>query len=161
MPGRTYEQSSESGRERHVPIPYARLEDATPTLHDAAAVLSAVPGTQITGVSVTLDAVNSVAILNVARGAVYRQNVRNCITYNAGNENAWRALNIGDPVYYDRSNTMPAGYYLSTSPLDRTGAANPLFGWVVLLQNETAASYPKGIAIAPGSSIPDCAIQLA
>ncbi len=160
MPGITYEQSSESGRERHVPIPYARLTDATPTLHDPAEVISAVPGTQITGVSISLDAVRSVAILNVAQGAVYRQNIRNCITYAANIENAWRVVNIGDPVWYDNSATMlVGGWQLSTSPLDDLGVANTLFGHVVMLQDETAASFPKGIAIAPGSTLL-CAIQM-
>ena len=160
MPGRTYEQSSEGGRERHVTIPYARLTDATPTLHDPCEVISAVPGTQITGVSITLDAVQSVAIINVAQGAVYRQNIRNCITYAGNVENAWRAVNIGDPVWYDNSATMVAGgWQLSTSPLDDLGVANTLFGHVVMLQNETAASFPKGIAIAPGSTL-ECAIQM-
>ena len=160
MPGRTYEQSSEAGRERMLPIPYARLEDNPPVLHDPAAVISAIPGTQITGSIITIDAVTSVAILNVARGAVVRQNVRNVITYSGSAEQNYRALNIGDPVYYDRSATMPALYFLSTSPIDRLGVANPLWGWVVLAQNEVAASYPKaptGVA----TSIPDVAIMQA
>ena len=158
MPGATYEQSSEAGRERMLPVPYARLSDATPTLHDPCEVTSAVPGTAINGVSVALHAGTSTAIINVAKGTVTRQFVRNCITYNMGAENAWRAINIGDPVWYDDGATMVAlGLQLSTSPLDSAGVANSLFGFVVMLQDETAASFPKGGAGA--GSTQTCAVM--
>lgn len=158
--GQNYEQSSEGGRERHLDIPYARMEDTTPsTIHPPAAVLSVLPGTQICGTIITLDATDSIAVLNVAKGAVYRHNLRTVLTYNAGNENTWGAVNVGDPVYYDRSNTMPADCNLSKSPLDRLGAANPLFGYVVMEQDETAASFPKAAGAAGNTWL--CAIMQA
>ena len=139
-----YEQSSEGGRERHIIIPYARLTDATPTLHDPAEVICALPGSSITGTVITLDAIDSVAVINVADGAVYRHNVRNVATYNAQAEATWQALNIGDMVYYDNSATMPAGVYLSVSPLDNLGVANTPFGHIIALQDQTAADFPVG-----------------
>lgn len=152
-----YEQSSEAGRERMVAIPYARLVDTTPTLHDPAAVTCAVAGQELTGTVITLDAVNSVAILNTADGATFLHNVRNVATYNGGNENTFQALNIGDKVYYDPSATMPAYTKLSTSPLNASGTANPVFGTIVMLQDETASSFPKGSSQA--GSTQECAVR--
>lgn len=138
-----YEVSSE-GAVRHWEIPYARLEDATPTPSNPAAVLSRLAGTQLTGTILTVDARTSVAVLDVTASMVYRQPVRNVLTYAAGAEATWGNANIGDPVYYDRSATMPAGVYLSLSPLDAAGAANPLFGHVVPMDDTDMALYPKG-----------------
>lgn len=125
-----YEVSSE-GAVRHWEIKYASLEDATPTPTNPAAVISAVPGTQLTGTILTIDADNSVAVIDFTHSMVYRHYVRNVLTYNQGNEATWGDINVGDPVYYDGSGTMPAGVYLSTSPLDASGVANPVFGFVV------------------------------
>jgi hypothetical protein len=146
-----YEQSSESGRERVIRVPYSRLVDVTPTLHDPAAVTSLLPGAEITGTILTLDATNSVAIINVADGAVYRHNVRNVLTYNPGvAELTWGLINIGDPVYYDSSASMPANCKLSTSPLNTGAAANTRFGHIVMLQDEVDAGtdFPRGSASA-------------
>lgn len=140
-----YEVSSESSRERDWPFPYARLLDATPALHDPAAVITLLPGVGITGTVLSLDAINSIAVINTAQGAVYWHNVRNVLTYNAGAENTWGAINIGDPIYYDNSATMPANTWLSTSPLNNVGAVNTLFGWAVWApEKEAAAAFPKG-----------------
>lgn len=141
-----YEVSSE-GAVRHWEIPYARLEDTTPTPTNPAKVTSAVPGTEMTGTILTIDATNSIAVIDFTHSMVYRFDVRTVLTYNAGNENTWQALNIGDTVYYDGSATMPAGVYLSVSPLDNTGAANPIFGHIVPAPSTTgwdtdAASFP-------------------
>ena len=138
-----YEVSSESGRERHVRIPYASLEDTTPTLHDPAQV-DGTAGVELNGTVITLDATDSVTILNVAQGATYWHNVRNVLTYSGAVENTFAAIAIGMRVYYDTSATMPAGCYLSLSPLDATGADNSPFGWIVLNQDEDADSYAKG-----------------
>lgn len=141
-----YEVSSE-GAVRHWEIPYARLEDATPTPSNPAAVLSLVPGTQLTGTILTIDAGASVAVIDFTNSMVYRQTVRNVLTYGAGVEATWGPINIGDPIYYDRSATMPAGTYLSTSPLDNLGAANPLFGYAVPMDDADMALFPKGAAL--------------
>lgn len=142
-----YEVSSE-GAVRHWEIPYARLEDATPTPSLPAAVLSVIPGTQLTGHILTVDPGDSVAVIDFTPSMVYWDEVRNVLTYAAAVEATWGAINIGDPVFYDRSATMPAGVYLSTSPLDNTGAANPLFGYVVPRDDDDMALYPKAGIVA-------------
>lgn len=150
-----YEVSSE-GAVRHWEVPYARLEDATPTPSNPAAVLSRVPGTQLCGTILTVDAGASIAIIDFTASMVYREDVRNVLTYAAGVEATFGNINVGDPVFYDRSPTMPAGVYLSTSPLDNAGVANPLFGFVVLDADEVAADFPKGAATA---STQECAVM--
>ena len=140
-----YEVSSE-GAVRHWEVPYARLENATPLASEAAALISRVVGTQITGTVLVADVVTSIAVVDVTCSMVYRHWVRNVITYGGGAENGWAAINIGDPVFWDGSNTMPAAVYLSTSPLDRLGAANPLFGHVVPANVPDMATFPKGAA---------------
>lgn len=151
-----YEVSSE-GAVRHWEIPYARLEDATPTPSNPAAVLSLLPGTQLTGTILTIDATNSVAVIDFTCSMVYNHDVRNVLTYAAAVEATWGPINIGDPVYYDRSATMPAGVFLSTSPLDNTGAANALFGHVVPMNDTDMALYPKGAALV--ASTQECGVM--
>ncbi len=137
-------ESSVEGAPFHWEIPYARLEHVTPTETNAAAVLSAVVGTQLTGTILTIDATASVAVIDFTPGMVYRHQVRNVLTYGGGVEATWGQLNIGDPIYYDRSATMPAEVFLSKSPLDNTGAANALFGHVVGADEADMLLYPKG-----------------
>jgi len=155
-----YEVSSE-GCVRHWEIPYARLTHNTPMETNAAQVIGLLPGHELTGTVLTIDAVNSVAVIDFTAGAVYRHDVRNCTGWaggGAGAENAWALVNIGDPVYYDDSTNMPAGVYLSTSVNNNAAGpvANPLFGFVVPSDPvDMAAFLPagKGIAIAPGSTL--------
>lgn len=125
-------------------VPFARLTDATPTPSNPCELTSLLAGTQLCGTIMTVDTADSIAIVNFAPGFVGNWNVRNVLTYNAGVENTWTAINIGDPVYYDNSATMPAGVYLSMSPLDNLGTANSLFGYIVCVTSEAAALYPKG-----------------
>lgn len=155
-----YEVSSE-GAVQHWEFGFARLDNATPTPTEPAKVLSAVIGNDITGTVLTTDVISvpNVAVIDVTHSMVYRHNIRNVITYGGGFEVAWRVLNEGDPVYYDNSATMPADYYLSTSPLNNLGAANPLFGFAVAADEAERALYPLGIAIAPGSSLPDVSVM--
>jgi len=140
-----YEASSE-GAVRHWEIPYARLEDTTPTETMPVEVTSLTVGSQLTGTCLTVDADESVAVVDFTCGMVYYQEVRNVLTYNAGvAELTWGAINIGDEVYYDGSASMPAGVYLSTSPLEfAAGANNTRFGWVVSINDTDMALYPKG-----------------
>lgn len=153
----SYEQSSESGRERMVRIPYARLTDQTPTLHDPARVTGLLAGGQMCGTVVTLDTVRSVALLNVAEGAIYLHNVRNVLTYQGGPaELTWGPINVGDPVYYDPDSDAINGIKLSTAVAQQNGTANPRFGIVVLLQEEGASDFPKGNAQA--GSTQECAV---
>lgn len=149
-----YEHSS--GPVHTIAVPYARLTDATPTIGNPCELLSVTAGTQLCGTLMTIDATDSIAIVNVAPGFIGNWEVRNVLTYNAGVENTWGAINVGDPVYYDNSATMPAGVYLSTSPLDNTGAANTLFGHIACITSEAAALYPLGGITA---STQDCQVM--
>ena len=155
-----YEQSSEGGRERMLPMPFTRLTDATPTLGDPAQVTGLIAGLMITGTVINPGTTaDPYAVLNVADGAVFKHNVRNTLTYGAGPvaEATWGALNLGDPVYYSAEQDVLNGIKLSTSPLQSDGAtANTLFGHIVLEQDETSASFPKGTVTA---STHVCAIQ--
>lgn len=156
----SYENSSEAGRERMVTLPYARLTDVTPTLHDPAQVTSAVVATNFHGTVITLDATDSMVVLNCADGAQYNHNIRNVITYDGQDaETGWRVINVGDVVYYDATaDANTAGVCkLSTSPLDGAGAANAIFGHVVLMRGETnAADFPKGAGGAGSNHV--CAV---
>lgn len=145
-----YEVSSE-GAVRHWTFPYAELCDTTPTPTNAANVVGRLPGSDITGTILTIDATRSQAVIDVTCGMVYRHDVRNVLTYTGGaGELTWGPINIGDPVYYDPSPSMVAlGIYLSTSPLDHDGVANTRFGWVVAAPSTTgfdtdSASFPLG-----------------
>lgn len=163
MPDRptgSYEQSSESGRERHIIIPWARQLDATPALHDPVAVTSLTVGTEICGTIVTLGtAADPVSVINFAEGAKYRQWVRNVLTWGGGPAEAtWGPINIGDPVYYDAESDAANGVKLSTSPLTSAAANNPRFGTVVMLQEEDADDFPKGDDQA-GSNQECCVLQ--
>jgi hypothetical protein len=147
-----YQLSSE-GAVRHWPIPYDRLEDITPTETMPAAVQSRIDGNQLTGTILSVDAGSEIAIVDVTASMAYWHTVRNVLTYVAAAEATIGAINIGDPVFYDRSPTMPAGTYLSTSPQDNLGNANPLFGYVVpgtddSIWDTDEADYPKGGATA-------------
>jgi len=126
-----YEGSSESAV-RHWTFSYAALENVTPDVTEAFAVNGLLAGTQVTGTVLAIDAADSVIVGDVTHSMVYQHNVRNVRTYAAAVENTWGVISEGDPIYYDRSATMPADTDLSTSPLDNTGAANPLFGFAVL-----------------------------
>lgn len=151
-----YEVSSE-GCVRHWEVPYARLTDVTPTPTNPAELTSLLPGTQLTGTILTIDAATSTALIDFTCSMVYEQTVRNVLTYNPGvAELTWGAINVGDIVYYDNSASMPAGTYLSTSPLATDNSANTLFGFVVLDQDETSSSFPKGGITASTQS---CAIM--
>ena len=145
-----------SGPMQTITVPYARLTDATPTPSNPCEIISLLPGTQLCGTIVSTDAADSIAVVNVAPGFIGNWEVRNVLTYAAAIEDTWGAINYGDPVYYDSSATMPAGVYLSTSPLDNAGGANPLFGFIATKNSEAAALYPKGGATA---STQNCQVQ--
>jgi hypothetical protein len=148
-----YEVSS-SGAVRHWEIPFASLEDVTPTVSFPAAVNSLLPGTQLTGTILVVDAADSMAVIDFTCSMVYLHTVKNVLTYAANVEATWGPINIGDPVYYDGSATMIAGEYLSTSPLDNLGVANPLFGHVVPAPagwDTDAATFPHGAALVASS----------
>ena len=142
-----------------IDIPYARLIDATPTASNPACVNGRgyAAGEALSGVILSVDAGDSVATLDIASGNHYYFEVRNVLTYAAAVEATWGAINIGDPVYYDDSATMPAGVYLSTSPLDNAGNPNVKFGHVAPCDNTDLALYPLGAATA---STQNCGVVL-
>ncbi len=157
-----YEQSSETGRERHVPIPWSRLTDTTPTLGDPAQITGLPAGTQQTGTVVNpgVVTVDPYVILNTASGAVYRHNVRNVVTYTAGPvaEATWRAIQIGDTVYYDPEQDVLNGVKLSLAPLQSDAATvNAIFGHVVMMQDEDSADFGKGNTQAGSTHV--CAVM--
>jgi sRNA-binding regulator protein Hfq len=125
MPRQDYEVSSE-GAVRKWDVPVNRLENAaTVNFTDATALVSRINGTQMTGTLITMD--GDMAIVDFTHSMVYKHAVRNIRTYYDGSAATFGVIAIGDPIFYDRSATMPAGVYLSTSPLDVDGNANPLF----------------------------------
>lgn len=139
-----YQVSSE-GAVRHWEVPYVRLENTSPVETNPAAVLSLVPGDQLTGTVLTIDATDSIAVIDFTCSMVYQKLIRNVLTYADAAEATWGPINLGDKVYYDRS-FLVAGVALSTSPLDNGGVANPEFGRVVLNQDECAADFEVGAA---------------
>lgn len=131
----------------HWDVPYARLEDITPTPSNPCAVRSredTVP--QLTGTILSIDADDSIATVDFSSGSIRWWEVRNVLTYSEQAEASWGELNIGDIVYYDRSIlVMPAGVYLSTAPNDSIdGDRNPMFGWIVMRDDADAATFAKG-----------------
>lgn len=140
----------------HWEIPYARMTDATPTPTNPAEVTSRTDSTQLTGTILSIDAAENVAVIDFTAGMVYWHEVRNVLTYAAAVEATWGAINIGDEVYYDHSATMPAGVYLSTSPLNNLGANNTRFGWIVPADDTDMALFPKGGVLA---TTQDCAVM--
>lgn len=154
-----YQVSSE-GAVRHWEIPYARLEDITPTPSHPAAVLSLLQGTNLCGTILTIDAGESIAVIDFTCSMVYRQPVRNVVIWNAGvAETNWAGIEIGDIVYYDDDALQSAlGFPLSTSPLGSDdGLANPRFGFVVGWSDADIANFPKGDNTE--GSTHDCAIM--
>lgn len=149
-----YEHSS--GPVFTIAVPYARLTDVTPTEGNPCELTSLLAGTQLCGTIMTIDAGDSIAVVNVAPCFIGNWEVRNVLTYAAAVEATWGAINVGDLVYYDNSATMPAGVYLSTSPLDNLGVANTLFGAIATITSEAAALYPLGGITA---STQDCQVM--
>ena len=152
-----YEISSD-GVGKHWIVPVARLENAAilgPVLaadHAPTAILGLLPGTQQTGTILSADTINGVpcVVVDTHSEQVFYHFVRNVTSYRQG-EFSWGVINIGDPIYYDRSGTMPAGVYLSTSPLDAASVANPLFGFAASSQ---AWPLPTTVAGANTASVP-------
>ena len=149
-----YEHSS--GPVFTIAVPYARLTDTTPTEGNPCELTSLLAGAQLCGTIMTIDAGDSIAIVNVAPAFIGNWEVRNVLTYSGAAENTWGAINVGDLVYYDNSATMPAGVYLSTSPLDNLGTANTRFGVIATITSEAAALYPLGGVTA---STQDCQVM--
>jgi hypothetical protein len=104
--------------------------------HAPTAILGLLPGTQQTGTILSADTINGVpcVVVDTHSEQVFYHFVRNVTSYRGQGAFSWGVINIGDPIYYDRSAVMPAGVYLSTSPLDSANGANPLFGFAAFSQ---------------------------
>lgn len=158
-----YEVSSE-GAVRHWQIPYGRCSPNPPLVTHAVrvtGVVTAAVGQYVTGTVLSVDAGRSIAVVDFTCSMIYRQDVRNVLTYNIGAEATWGLINIGDPVYLDLTPALIAtDVYLSTSPLlgpGAAGAANPQFGWIMPYDETDLALYPKGGAGA--GSTQDCGVM--
>lgn len=146
-----YEISSEH-EGKHWLVPVARLENAAlggaalAADHYPTALLSRIPGTQRTGTVLSQETVGGadMVVVDVEPDMVYYHFVRNVRTYAGNVENAWGVIAIGDPIYFDRSATMPLGCDLSTSPLDNLGGANALFGFATFSQRVTMPTTAAG-----------------
>lgn len=153
-----YEISSD-GVGQHWIVPVARLENAVilgPVLaadHAPTSILGRLLGTQQTGTILSSETINGVAcvVVDTHSEQVFYHFVRNVRTYAQGVESSWGVINIGDPIYYDRSATMPAGVYLSTSPADSAAGANALFGYAAFSQQWP---LPTTVAGANTASVP-------
>ncbi len=146
-------QVSTSGAERIWTVRQARLQNSAPTQTQPAALLGT-NGKQLCGTVIEVDNTDDVAVIDFTPGRIYAHNVRNVTAYAAGAESTFAQLNEGMVVYYDRSSTMPADYFLSLSPNDKDGNANPIFGYIVAgFEGDT---FPKGAATA--SSVADVPI---
>lgn len=164
MPLRTttydYEVSSEAGRERHVVFPWSRLVDVTPALHDPFCVASRIIGLNICGTVITLGSVADPYIVgNVAEGAIYAHNVSNVCSWAAGDAapDAFCQISIGDPVFYDIAADALYGIKLSLASLyGNETTVRPLFGFVVMMQEEDASDFPKGSVEAASPAL--CAV---
>jgi hypothetical protein len=161
-----YEVASE-GAIRHWEVPYADLSNITPVPSNPALVTGRIPGADLPGTILTIDAINAMAEVDFTSGMVYRLDVIDIAGYAGGGAaNAWLALNIGDPVYYDASAPVFAlGAFLSLSPLESlTGFANTRFGWIVPGPlaggfDTDAASFPQGTGLTPSVLHRVCVMQ--
>lgn len=145
-----YEVSSE-GAVRHWEVSKARLENNAPTATQPCAVLAVAANiNQLAGtILVTDEALHGAGgkvVADFTASMVYKHFVRNVRTYAGAAESTFGAIDQGHLIYYDRSSTMPADVFLSTSPLDKDGAANPLFGRAVLMNEDD--TLPKGAGTA-------------
>lgn len=146
-----YEVSSE-GAVRHWEFTKTRLENTSPVATEPFA-LQAISANvdQLTGTVLTSITGDTKIVGDVTPSMVYKHYVRNVLTYAQAAEATFGAISEGDLIYYDRSATMPTGVYLSTSPLDASDAANPLFGRAVLLNEDD--TFDKGGATASTQTV--------
>lgn len=139
-PSGEYGQVSISSASRHWPVTKARLLRTDPAKFDPVAI----NGSNMTGTAIVIE--DAVALIDTTPGMIYYHNIRNVRTYAAEAEATFGTIAEGAPVYYDKSSTMPANVFLSTSPLDKDGGTNQLFGYVVMGKGEVSADFPKGLA---------------
>jgi hypothetical protein len=147
-----YQVSGKDGG-RQWPIPVTRLENGALGAEDLAeghfptAVKSATNGLQMVGTVLSETDINGVShcVVDLSDNMIYFHDVRNITVYANGTGATPAAINVGDPIYYDRSEDMPDDVFLSLSPLDEDGELNPLFGYASVSQR---VSMPAGTSAA-------------
>jgi hypothetical protein len=91
----------------------------------------------VTGVMVTYDSADDVAIMNIADGFIVRQYVDNTLTYAGAAPATFEQTPVpGQPVYVDDSDDLAAGTTLSMSPLNEDDVRNPMAGILFWCQDE-------------------------
>ena len=101
----------------------------------------------LTGVVITYQSVNDRAVMNLADKVIVRQFVSNILTYNKGLGTAGtfdQSLAVGEPVFVDDSGPLSAGVTLSRSPLNESGSANPMAGYIWRCQDQYDDSGVSG-----------------
>ena len=85
---------------------------------------------ELIGTVVTPEDAAGDSIVDIGQDSAFIHSVRNVRTYTGSPavEATWGAIAQGDYIYFDESPTMPAGVFLSTSPLADDGTANKVFG---------------------------------
>jgi hypothetical protein len=91
----------------------------------------------VCGAVLTYDATSGRIVMNIAPGAIYKAYVENILTYSGGDANIFEtAPEIGQPVFVDDSDDLPAGVTLSLSPLNDADEPNPRAGVIWYCQDE-------------------------
>ena len=99
----------------------------------------------LTGVVMTYNSANDRAIMNLADKVIVRNYVSNIMAYTTGDGSTFdQSLAVGELVYVDDSGPLSSGVTLSRSPLNESGSANPLAGFVWRCQDEYDDSGASG-----------------
>ena len=156
--GTDWQQSSEPYVNRKVALAYIWPEAAksgsgtkdalADGLHPVVAVglrAGAERGLQPTGVVVTFDSADDIAIINFADGYIVRQYVANILTYAQAAAATFETTPYpGQPVYVDDSDDLAEGVTLSMSPLNEDDLRNPFAGVLFWCQDEYKDSGKGG-----------------
>lgn len=96
----------------------------------------------VTGAVITYNSDTEIAVMNFGDKYIVRAYVVNILTYSEGAAATWvNTVYPGYPVYVDDSAPVAAagaGVTLSFSPLNASGAPNPLAGYIFWCQDEYA-----------------------
>jgi hypothetical protein len=100
----------------------------------------------LTGVVITYNSANDRAVMNLADKVIVRQYVSNVLTYSGGNPLLYdQSLAMGEPVYVDDSGPLSEGVTLSRAPLNESGSANPMAGYIWRCQDQYDDSGVGGV----------------
>ena len=100
----------------------------------------------LTGVVITYQSKNDRAVKNLADKVIVRNYVSNILTYSGGAGNTFdQSIAVGEPVYVDDSGPLSSGVTLSRSPLNESGSANPMAGYIWRCQDQYDDSGVSGV----------------